>query len=215
MNTGWHLIDVYWFLFKPPHKEKLLLVLHCNIVVFLSCRLQEQEQALNLSIKEATAKVSPVSSDLIPSAAAQLPLCMKTPRVAGLVRRLAACQREVGLLNVGICIHVRVFCVQNSNNISAVWIPVMIFKRKNPPKTAREEFWEPSNQRSFYFYRPRPVRVCVCVCLPCKTYACVFYVCATRWHERLCVLHFDAPCFGSSPVASPLMDLCKLEKRNL
>lgn len=52
--------------------------------------------------------------------------------------------------------------------ISAVWIPVMmfLFKRKNPPKTAQEEFWEPSTQRSFYFYRLRPVRdVCVCVCV--------------------------------------------------
>lgn len=46
---------------------------------FFLCRLQEQEQALNLSIKEATAKVSPVSSDFGWSAAARLAVCMPEP----------------------------------------------------------------------------------------------------------------------------------------
>lgn len=49
------------------------------LLCFFLCRLQEQEQALNLSIKEATAKVSPVSSDFVWSAAARLALCMPDP----------------------------------------------------------------------------------------------------------------------------------------
>lgn len=117
MNTGWHLIDVYWFLFKPPHKEKLLSVLHCNIVVFLSCRLQEQEQALNLSIKEATAKVSPVSSDLSPSAAAQLPLSLHENTTSSWSSQETGCVpvRSRPSFNAGISIHMRVFCEPNSD----------------------------------------------------------------------------------------------------
>lgn len=68
MKAVWLLIDVYWSLLKPPHKKKLLSAPRPQsrdfcVCVFFLCRLQEQEQALNLSIKEATAKVSPVSSD--------------------------------------------------------------------------------------------------------------------------------------------------------
>lgn len=46
------LMDIFWIHLRPQHSAVIF------VHVFPLYRLQEQEQALNLSIKEATAKVS-------------------------------------------------------------------------------------------------------------------------------------------------------------